>query len=172
MSSFKSLLWLSALIMVMNISCSGDEDTGQVITTESDTTNPSVKTMTRTAEAFPDTDGDLNYKDTDIVKPKQTDPNALKIEAQNAKIIASNPATYKNGSYMATIDFFNPQTSYRATYTLKIGVEHGWVTSIAFPNDEYMGNDHITPAELDADGGCNVYGEHGKLYTVQIDHKD
>jgi hypothetical protein len=171
MRSFKHLIWLSLFIAVVNYSCSGNEDNGQVVTVESDTTNPSVRTMTRTAEAFPDTDADLNYKDTDIIKPKQTDPNALKIEAQNAKIVANNAATYKDGTYMATIDYFNPQTSYRATYTLKIGVEHGWVTRIAFPNDEYMGNDHITPAELDEDGGCNVYGEHGKVYTIQIDNK-
>lgn len=172
MRSFKRLFWLSLFIAAMSCSCSGDEDNGQVVTVESDTTNPSVRTMTRTAEAFPDTDADLNFRDTDIIKPKQTDPNALKVEAQNAKIIANNPATYKDGTYMATIDYFNPQSSYRSTYTLKIGVEHGWVTKIAFPNDAYMGNDHITPAELDEDGGCNVYGEHGKVYTIQIDHKD
>jgi len=168
MKSLSRLIGLSLLIAAVSYSCSGDR--GETVVTTSDTTNPSVTTNTRPVEAFPDTDPDPNFKDTDIVKPKLTDPNAKKVEADNARIIASNPATYKDGSYMATIDFFDPSTSYRSTYTLKIGVQHGWVTKIAFPNDGYMSNDNITPAELDVDGGCNVYGEHGKVYTVQIDH--
>ena len=170
MNSLNRLMCLSVLIAVVCYSCSGN-DQGQTVTVQTDTTNPSVTTTTRQAETFPDSDADLNFRDTDIKKPKETDPQAIKVDQENAKTIASNPASYKDGTYMATIDFFNPQTSYRSTYTLKIGVTHGWVTKIAFPNDEYMSNDHITPAELDVDGGCNVYGEHGKVYTIQIDHK-
>jgi hypothetical protein len=167
MRSYSRLVWLSAIIAVFNYSCSGNakpvEDSDSAAT---------YTTTTHAAEAFPDTDRDPNFVDSDIQKPKkQDDPNIKKIEADNATAEANNVSDYKDGYYMASIDYFNPATSYRSTYTLKVGVQHGMVVSIAYPHDEYMGDDHITPAELDVDGGCNVYGEHGKVYTVQINHK-
>ena len=166
MKSLSRLIWLFAIIIMVNYSCKGNKP-------EDDSDSAaSYTTVTHAPETFPDSDRDPNFVDSDMAKPAQSnDPNIKKVEQENANGIAHNVTQYKDGYYMATIDYFNPVSSYRSTYTLKIGVEHGMVVSIAFPHDEYMGDDKITPAELDVDGGCNVYGEHGKVYTVQIDHK-
>ncbi len=76
----------------------------------------------------------------------------------------------KDGTYPATVDYYNPVTGYAATYTLDVEVEDGEVTVIYFPNDGYLDDDHIYPGELDDDGYVEIEGEEGKTYEVQIDY--
>ena len=59
----------------------------------------------------------------------------------------------EDGTYSATVDYYNPHTCYSATYTLDVEVENGVVVQINFPNDGYLDDDHITPKALDANGG-------------------
>lgn len=40
---------------------------------------------------------------------------------------------------------------------------------IDFPNDGYLDEDHIDPAELDENGHCTIDGEEGKTYEIQLD---
>jgi hypothetical protein len=76
---------------------------------------------------------------------------------------------YEDGTYSATVYYNNPETSYSATYTLDVEVEDNEVTVIYFPNDGYLDEDHIWPAELDGDGYVLIDGEEGKTYEIQID---
>lgn len=59
----------------------------------------------------------------------------------------------EDGTYSATVDYYNPHTCYSATYTLDVEVENGVVVQTNFPNDGYFDDDHITPKALDANGG-------------------
>jgi hypothetical protein len=77
---------------------------------------------------------------------------------------------FEDGTYSATVDYYNPETGYSATYTLDVEVEDNQVTIIYFPNDGYLDDDHIWPDELDADGFVSIEGEEGKTYDVQIDY--
>ena len=76
---------------------------------------------------------------------------------------------FEDGTYSATVDYYNPQTDYSATYTLDVEVENGVVMQINFPNGGYLDDDHITPEALDSNGECTIDGEDGKTYTIHID---
>lgn len=77
---------------------------------------------------------------------------------------------FEDGTYLATVDYYNPVTAYSATYTLEVEVESNQVTVIYFLNDGYLDDDHIWPAELDDDGFVSIDGEGGKTYDIQIDY--
>lgn len=76
---------------------------------------------------------------------------------------------YQDGSYDATVDYYNPETGYSATYTLVVEVQDCQIVQINFPNDGYLDEDHITYADIDENGEAYVYGEGGKTYEIQID---
>ena len=76
----------------------------------------------------------------------------------------------RDGTYTATVDYYNPTTGYSAIYTLDVEVEYGAVTVIYFPNDGYLDYDHIYPSQLDEYGFVEIEGEEGKTYRVQIEY--
>jgi hypothetical protein len=75
---------------------------------------------------------------------------------------------YEDGTYLASVDYYNPETGYSATYTLNVEVVDNEVTVIYFPNDGYLDEDHIWSTALDSYGYASVDGENGKTYEVQI----
>lgn len=75
---------------------------------------------------------------------------------------------YSDGYHLATVDYYNPETEYSATYDLNVDVEGCEVTKIVFPRGGWLDDDHIIPADLDAWGTCTIYGEEGKIYEIQI----
>ena len=83
---------------------------------------------------------------------------------------SSADCKFDDGTYSATVDYYNPETGYSQTYTLDVEVEGCEVVQIDFPNGGWLDSDHITPAELDEDGNCTVDGEDGKTYEIQIDN--
>ena len=76
---------------------------------------------------------------------------------------------FEDGTYSATVDYYNPETGYSETYTLDVEVEDNQLTIIYFPNGGYIDSDHIWPEELDEYGFVSIQGEEGKAYDVQID---
>jgi hypothetical protein len=77
---------------------------------------------------------------------------------------------FEDGTYSASVDYYNPETGYSATYTLDVEVEDNQVTIIYFPNDGYLDDDHIWPDYLDESGFVSIQGEDGKTYDIQIDY--
>jgi hypothetical protein len=77
---------------------------------------------------------------------------------------------FEDGTYSATVDYYNPSTGYSATYSLSVEVQNNYVTTIYFPNDGYLDQDHINPDQLDDNGFVNISGEDGKSYAIQIDY--
>jgi len=75
---------------------------------------------------------------------------------------------FEDGTYSASVDYYNPETGYSSTYSLEVEVVDNEVTTIYFPNDGYLDDDHIWPSELDASGYVVIDGEDGKTYEVQI----
>lgn len=76
---------------------------------------------------------------------------------------------FEDGTYSASVDYYNPKTGYSSTYTLDVEVESNQVTIIYFPNDGYLDDDHIWPGDIDEDGSVSIEGEEGKTYDIQID---
>jgi hypothetical protein len=77
---------------------------------------------------------------------------------------------FEDGTYSATVDYYNPSTGYSATYSLNVEVQNNYVTTIYFPNDGYLDQDHIYPDQLDENGFVNIVGEDGKTYAIQVDY--
>lgn len=90
-------------------------------------------------------------------------------EEENDEYSSSSGCKFEDGTYSATVDYYNPETGYSQTYTLDVEVEDCEVVQINFNNGGWLDSDHITPSELDEDGTCTVYGEDGKTYEIQID---
>ena len=71
---------------------------------------------------------------------------------------------YEDGTYSATVDYYNDNTGFSNTYTLDVEVEDNQVVAIYFPNGGYIS----AMEELDESGCCTVY-EDGKTYEISID---
>jgi hypothetical protein len=84
--------------------------------------------------------------------------------------LIQEPEGYPDGRYTATVDYYNPETEYYATYTLDVEVEDNYVTIIYFNNGGYLDYDHIDPSELNENGNALIEGEEGKTYNVQINY--
>lgn len=82
----------------------------------------------------------------------------------------SDGCRFEDGTYSATVDYYNPETNFSNTYTLDVEVEDCQVVQINFPNDGYLDEDHISAADLDENGYASVDGENGKTYEIQIDY--
>jgi major membrane immunogen (membrane-anchored lipoprotein) len=76
---------------------------------------------------------------------------------------------YEDGTYSATVDYYNPETGYSATYSLDVEIEDCQIVQINFPKGGWLDEDHIDSAEINEDGSATVYGEDGKTYEIQID---
>ena len=82
---------------------------------------------------------------------------------------SNNGCVVDDGTYSATVDYYNPETGYTQTYSLDVEVEACEVVQIDFPNGGWLDSDHISPSALDDNARCTVDGEEGRSYDIQID---
>jgi rubredoxin len=75
---------------------------------------------------------------------------------------------YPDGTYCADIDYYNPDTGTRSTYTLNVEVESNEVTEIHWPNGGWLDDSHFSPEALDSNGSCSITTYDGKQYDIQI----
>ena len=75
---------------------------------------------------------------------------------------------YPDGTYCADIDYYNPDTGTRSTYTLNVEVESNEVTVIQWSNGGWLDSSHFSSEELDSSGSCSFTTFDGKQYDVQI----
>lgn len=80
----------------------------------------------------------------------------------------SNRCGYDDGTYSASVDYYNPETGYSQTYTLDVEVQDCQVVQINFPSGGWLDEDHISPGDLDEYGNATVDGEDGKTYEVSL----
>ncbi|NEU09783.1 hypothetical protein GZH53_15760 [Flavihumibacter sp. R14] len=76
---------------------------------------------------------------------------------------------YSDNEYCATIDYYNPSTGTRSTYTLTVLVEDGEVIQINWPNGGWLDDSHFTPVGFDEDGICSFTTYEGLEYDVKIE---
>ena len=82
--------------------------------------------------------------------------------------IDDDDSALEDGTYTATVDYYNPNTGYSNTYTLDVEVENNQVVQIDFPNDGYLDDSHIDPEELDANRQCSIEDDEGRIFDIQI----
>ena len=78
-------------------------------------------------------------------------------------------SSIEDGTYSATVDYYNPDTGYSNTYTLDVEVEDNLIVQIDFPNDGYLDDTHIEPQELNKDGQCSIEDDEGRTFDIQLD---
>lgn len=96
--------------------------------------------------------------------------NSTQDNLESEKSLDENSCKIEDGTHLATVDYYNPETGYSQTYTLDVEVENCEVVQINFPRGGWLDSDHISPAELNEDGYCTIDGEDGKTYEIQIDN--
>jgi hypothetical protein len=111
-----------------------------------------------------------NYSSTSYDRSSSDYSDEEEYNYENDDYSSNSGCKFEDGTYSATVDYYNPKTGYSQTYTLDVEVEDCEVVQINFPNGGWLDSDHITPAELDYDGTCTVYGEDGKTFEIQIDN--
>ena len=103
----------------------------------------------------------------------QTNDNIENDDCNNGSEYDNNgdetDSSIEDGTYSATVDYYNPDTGYSNTYTLDVEVEDNLVVQIDFPNDGYLDDTHIEPQELNKDGHCSIEDDEGRTFDIQLD---
>ena len=111
--------------------------------------------------------------DTGSSTPKSSyeEPEATTNEEDDSEDspVEDSDCKYDDGTYSASVDYYNPVTEYSATYNLDVEVQDCQIVQINFPNDGYLDYDHITYADIDENGEATVFGEDGKTYNIRLD---
>lgn len=74
---------------------------------------------------------------------------------------------YYDGDYCAEVEYYNPNTGTRSTYTLNVEVEDNELTVIHWPNGGWLDDDHFYPEDI-SDGECNFTSDKGYDFTVTL----
>jgi hypothetical protein len=75
---------------------------------------------------------------------------------------------YSDGTYAAEVEYYNPNTGTRNTYTLNVEVKNNKLTLIQWPQGGWLDDSHFYPEELDNNGKCSFKSDAGYRYTVTI----
>ena len=75
---------------------------------------------------------------------------------------------YDDGIHCAEVNYYNPNTGTKSTYTLNVVVENNHVVKIKFNNGGYLDGNNMTPEELSRSGSCTVISDKGYEYQVTI----
>lgn len=100
---------------------------------------------------------------------EEPDANVNKEDDSEENSVEDSGCKYDDGTYSASVDYYNPVTGYSATYNLDVEVQDCQIVQINFPNDGYLDEDHISYADIDENGEATVFGEEGKTYNITID---
>jgi hypothetical protein len=81
--------------------------------------------------------------------------------------IKSDNDVYKDGTYCAEVEYYNPSTGTRNKYNLDVEVEGGELTIIHWPNSGWLDNSHFYPEDITS-GECKFTSDKGYRYTVTL----
>lgn len=75
--------------------------------------------------------------------------------------------SYTDGTYCAEVEYYNPNTGTRSTYTLEVEIENDELTVIHWPNGGWLDDSHFTPTDISS-GEASFTSDRGIEYTVRI----
>lgn len=99
---------------------------------------------------------------------KKANSNYEDDETESFVSASESSEAYPDGTYAADIDYYNPDTGTRSTYTLNVEVENNEVTVIQWSNGGWLDSTHFSPEELDSNGSCSFTDDRGNSYDIQI----
>lgn len=74
---------------------------------------------------------------------------------------------YKNGTYCAEVEYYNPNTGTRRTYDLNVEVENEQLTQIDWPNGGWLDGTHFSYENISS-GECEIRSDRGYRYTITL----
>lgn len=99
-----------------------------------------------------------NNVDEEIEKTNESEGN-----------VAEDDGGFKDGTYEAEVEYYNPNTGRTSYYTLDVEVVDNIVTVIHFSNGGWLDETHIiSGGELDENGTTTIESDKGYYYTVNI----
>jgi len=72
-----------------------------------------------------------------------------------------------DGTYDAEVDYYNPETGTRSTYTLEVEVENGELTVIHWTNGGWLDSSHFYPPDITS-GYASFESDEGYEYEVRL----
>ncbi|MBD8349283.1 hypothetical protein [Dysgonomonas sp. HGC4] len=79
----------------------------------------------------------------------------------------SNKYVYSDGEYNAEINYYNPKTSSKSTYTLKVEIENDKLVKIYWTNGGWLDDSHFTPPNISS-GEARFISDRGYRYNAKI----
>jgi hypothetical protein len=74
---------------------------------------------------------------------------------------------YPDDTYCSDVDYYNPDTGSRSSYTLNVDVEYNEVVKIYFSSG-WLDSSEFSSEELDEDGYCDITLYDGRKFEIQI----
>jgi hypothetical protein len=74
---------------------------------------------------------------------------------------------YSDDTYCADVDYYNPDTGTRNSYTLNVEVEGNEVVRISFSSG-WLDSSEFSSEELDSGGACSITCFDGRQFDIQI----
>ena len=84
--------------------------------------------------------------------------------------ISCSDNKYSDGNYCAEVEYYNPRTGTRSTYTLPVKVEDNKLSVIYFPNGGWLDDSHFVPPVI-KNGKATFVSDRKYRYTVKILNK-
>jgi hypothetical protein len=79
-------------------------------------------------------------------------------------------AEYSDGTWCAEVEYYNPSTGTRNTYTLDVEVEGGELVQIDWPNGGWLDESHFVAEDISS-GECSFTSDRGYEYTVTLEEE-
>lgn len=74
---------------------------------------------------------------------------------------------YDNGTYCASVEYYNSNTDTNNSYTLNVEIENDELVMIYWPNGGWLDESHFTAEDISA-GNCSFTSDKGYQYTITI----
>jgi hypothetical protein len=79
----------------------------------------------------------------------------------------SGSKKYDNGNYCAEVEYYNPRTGTRSTYTLPVKIENNKLAVIYFPNGGWLDDSHFNPPVI-KNGKANFVSDRKYRYAIKL----
>lgn len=101
---------------------------------------------------------------------KNNDYSSEEVDVENEsynEVVYEDGESYSDNTYCADVEYYNPDTGTRNTYTLNVDVESNEVVKINFSSG-WLDSSEFSSEELDSNGFCSITCYDGRQFDIQI----
>jgi hypothetical protein len=101
---------------------------------------------------------------------KNNDYSSEEVDVENEsynEVVYEDGESYSDNTYCADVEYYNPDTGTRNTYTLNVDVESNEVVKINFSSG-WLDSSEFSSEELDSNGFCSITCFDGRQFDIQV----